>query len=150
MVLAPLSLARASGSSDVQALSVHLFDSGEPVVTIDLPEDAAWVLQWRHSVTGILVKDYFAVREGQMMLEQSHMPAFDAGLGHIPGRGRLESDGANGYWVRNIDEPIAGNRFVLRVGDVGVNDHTLIVAGQQVNLSTLVPRQRVVMTIGAP
>ena len=91
-----------------------------------------------------------SVPGGSIVLEQSHMPSFDAGLGHIPGRGRLESDGNHGYWVREINEPVPGNRFILRVGDVGVNDHTLIVEDQRINLSELVPRQRVVMTIGDP
>ncbi len=131
-------------------LSVDLLDGGDPVVRIPLDHEQRWILAWQHSVTGILVQDYFGVQEGWMVLEQSHMPSFDAGLGHIPGRGRLESDGDHGYWVRDIDERIPGNRFVLRVGDEGVNDHTLIVGDEQVNLSRLVPRRRVVMTIGAP
>lgn len=147
LVLAsPAALSAAPATS----LDIHDFDSGEHVMTIALGASGAWVLAWRHSVTGILVHDYFAIREGSIVLEQSHMPSFDAGLGHIPGRGRLESDGNHGYWVREINEPVPGNRFILRVGDVGVNDHTLIVEDQRINLSELVPRQRVVMTIGDP
>jgi len=140
----------AVAAGPITSLEIHDFDSGAHVMTLALDEPSAWILEWRHSVTGILVHDYFAIREGRIVLEQSHMPSFDAGLGHIPGRGRLESDGNHGYWVRDINEPVPGNRFLLRVGDVGVNDHTLIIEDRRINLSELVPRQLVVMTIGEP
>ena len=80
-----------------------------PLLQLDLAQDATWQLLWNHSVTGICVSDYYAYREGQMMLTDSHTPSFDAGLGHIPRRGRSESDNNHGYWIRDINEPVIGN-----------------------------------------
>ena len=116
------------------------------LLQLDLAEDATWQLLWNHSVTGILVSDYYAYKEGQMMLTDSHTPSFDAGLGHIPGRGRLESDNDHGYWIRDIDEPVVGNAYALRVGSEEVN-HRIIHAGQVYSLSDLVAGERVILRI---
>ena len=51
-----------------------------------------------------------------MVLTYAHLPDFAAGLDHIPGRGRQVSDGAGGYWIDDIDEPVPGNAYVLRPG----------------------------------
>lgn len=51
-----------------------------------------------------------------MVLMRSRQPDFAAGLGHIPGRGRQVSDGAGGYWIIDIDEPVPGDAYVLRPG----------------------------------
>ena len=130
-----------------RVIDVRRWDDGTTVARIPLPDDGAWMLSWRHSVTGILVRDYFRFERGRMVLEASHMPAFDAGLGHVPGRGTLESDGRGGYWVRDIDEPVPERGFLLRVGDPGVNDHTLHAGDRTLDLSALAARERVVVTV---
>ncbi len=148
--LVPLLVGTAALAADpgtARTLEVRRWDDGRTVARLPLPADGAWMLSWRHSVTGILVRDYFRFERGRMVLEASHMPAFDAGLGHIPGRGTLESDGQGGYWVRDIDEPVPGGRFLVRVGDPGVNDHTLHAGERQVDLSALAARERVVVTV---
>ena len=117
-----------------------------PLLQLDLAQDATWQLLWNHSVTGILVSDYYAYKEGQMVLTDSHTPSFDAGLGHIPGRGRLESDGKHGYWIRDINEPVIGNAYALRVGSEEVN-HRIKHAGQVYSLSDLAADERVVLRI---
>ena len=116
------------------------------LLQLDLVQDATWQLRWNHSVTGILVSDYYAYKEGQMMLTDSHTPSFDAGLGHIPGRGRLESDGEHGYWIRDINEPVVGNAYALRVGSKEVN-HRIIHAGRVYSLSDLAAGERVILRI---
>ncbi len=116
------------------------------LLQLDLAEDTTWHLLWNHSVTGITVSDYYAYREGQMMLTDSHTPSFDAGLGHIPGRGRLESDDAHGYWIRDIDEPVIGNAYALRVGYEEV-DHRIVHAGQVYSLSDVAAGERVTIRI---
>ena len=117
-----------------------------PLLQLDLAQDATWQLLWNHSVTGILVSDYYAYKEGQMVLTDSHTPSFDAGLGHIPGRGRLESDGKHGYWIKDIDEPVAGNAYALRGGSEEV-DHRIVHAGQVYSLSDLAAGERVTLRI---
>ena len=116
------------------------------LLQLGLAQDATWQLRWNHSVTGILVSDYYAYKEGQMVLTDSHTPSFDAGLGHIPGRGRLESDDEHGYWIRDINEPVVGNAYALRVGSKEVN-HRIIHAGRVYSLSDLAAGERVILRI---
>ncbi len=96
-------------------------DDGMALFSLDLSQGATWVMQWNHSVTGILVSDFYRLENGVMLLTDSHTPAFDAGLGHIPGRGKLESDNNHGYWIRDINEPVPNNKYFLRVGSESVN-----------------------------
>ena len=77
-----------------------------------------------------------------MVLVQSHLPDFAAGLGHIPGRGRQVSDGQGGYFIRDINEPVRGNAYILRPGLPPV-DHRLQVGETVVSLSAVAPRERV-------
>ena len=121
-------------------------ERGHVLVRLSLATDPTWVLRWNHSVTGIEVSDYYAYQKGSMVLTDSHTPAFDAGLGHIPGRGRLESDGAGGYWIWDIDEPVPGNAYTLRVGSASV-DHRIVHEARTVSLSALAAGERVVLRV---
>ena len=115
---------------------------GQDLTSISLAEEPTWYLAWHHSVTGVLVRDFYAYRNGTMLLTHSHTPAYDAGLGHIPGRGRATSDGEGGYWIMDIDEPVPGDGYWLRVGSTRV-DHTLVHGDTRVNLSALAAGTRV-------
>ncbi len=109
---------------------------------VPLAHAPEWHIEWRHSVSGVRVRDFYAYRNGTMLLTRSHTPAFDAGLGHLPGRGRAESDGAGGYWILDLDEPVPGNAYALRVGGPAVG-HTLVHASGRMNLSELAAGTRV-------
>ncbi len=122
-------------------LEVHA-DDGRLIVALPMPEGAPWCLEWNHSVTGIRVQDCYRHRKGRMVLERSHQPDFAAGLGHVPGRGRQVSDGEGGYWIEEIDEPVPGNRYRLRVGSPEVN-HRLLHEGRRLSLSDQVAGERV-------
>lgn len=107
-----------------------------------VPEGTGWCVLWHHSVKGFEVADCYENREGHMVLVQSHLPDFAAGLGHIPGRGRQVSDGQGGYFILDIDEPVPGDAYVLRPG-IGKVDHRLQVGDTIVSLSAVAPRERV-------
>lgn len=134
--------------SGVPYLSV-IRDDGSVVAHISLAAVHTWILRWNHSVTGIEVSDHYAYENGSMVLTASHMPAFDAGLGHIPGRGSLESDGEGGYWVRDIQEPVAGNAYRLRVGSPSV-DHRILHDGCTYSLSSKAAGDRVTIRVTGP
>lgn len=145
-------VAHASGDDHDTSAAVDLVVTGprgDELVRIDLSSDPHWHLAWHHSVTGILVRDFYEVRDGIMLLTHSHTPAYDAGLGHIPGRGRAESDGEGGYWIYDLDEPVAGNAYWLRVGSERVG-HTLVHDGARVNLSDLAAGERVRIAVEVP
>lgn len=103
--------------------------SGEPLVSVPMPAGAGWCLAWNHSVEGFAVHDCYRNRAGRMLLARSHLPDFAAGLDHVPGRGRQISDGRGGYWIEDINEPVPGNRYRLRVGSAAVN-HRLVSHGE--------------------
>lgn len=103
--------------------------SGELLVSMPIPVGAGWCMAWNHSVEGFTVHDCYRNQAGRMVLERSHLPDFAAGLDHIPGRGRQLSDGQGGYWIEDINEPVPGNRYRLRIGSLKVN-HRLVSHGE--------------------
>lgn len=135
----------SGGVGDGPRLRVATED-GEILLDISLADGAEWIVRWNHSVTGIVVSDYYRLEGEQMLLSASHTPAFDAGLGHIPGRGTVESDGSHGYWIRDIDEPVVGNSYTLRVGSPRVN-HRIVHAGASYSLTELAAGRRVTIEV---
>jgi hypothetical protein len=114
----------------------------EPVVAVSLEHTPTWTVAWNHSVTGILVRDFYTFEADTMTLVGSHAPSFDAGLGHIPGRGRVVSDANHGYWIMDINEPVPGNHYLLRVGSERVN-HRIIHEDITYSLSDVAAGERV-------
>lgn len=133
------------GASDEARLEV-LDDEGERLVSLLMPEGETWCLEWNHSVEGFAVLDCYRHRDGRMVLERSHLPDFAAGLDHIPGRGRQVSDGEGGYWIEDLDEPVPGNAYRLRVGAMRV-DHRLVVDERIISLSRLAADERVTIRL---
>ena len=117
-------------------------EDGTEIARLSVPDGTGWCVLWHHSVEGFEVSDCYENRDGRMVLVNSHMPDFAAGLGHIPGRGEQISDGKGGYFIRNIDEPVSGDAYILRPGS-GPVDHRLQVGETIVSLSAAAARQRV-------
>jgi hypothetical protein len=110
-----LVLAASGGTAGSATLQV-LNGTGRVVAEETLGEAGRWCLVWNHSVTDIEVTDCFQTKAGMMVLESSHQPDFAAGLGHIPGRGSLRSDGHGGYWIEGIDAAMPASGLVIRRG----------------------------------
>ncbi|ADI13196.1 DUF1850 domain-containing protein [Truepera radiovictrix] len=125
---------------------VVMRDDGAVLLRLELSAVPTWEVRWYHSVAGFEVRDRYRLKGGQMLLQDSYAPDFAAGLGHIPGRGRLESDPNGGYWLREIDEPVPNNRYALRVGSARV-DHRLVHAGRSISLSALAAGERVTLAV---
>lgn len=121
-------------------------ETNEVLLELELTDEPSWEVLWNHSVAGFLVTDYYRYDEGQMLLIATHTPDFAAGLGHIPGRGRLESDDAGGYFISGIDEPVPDNSYVLRVGAPRVN-HRICHLDICHSLSAVAARQRVIVRV---
>ncbi len=121
-------------------------DAGEVLLELPLDTVPTWEVRWNHSVAGFEVRDRYRLEGGRMLLQDTYAPDFAAGLGQIPGRGRLESDPRGGYWIRAIDEPVAGNRYALRVGSARV-DHRLVHAGKSYSLSKVAAGERVTLAV---
>lgn len=127
---------------DRAATLTATLSDGTEIARLTVPEGGEWCLLWRHSVQGFEVADCYENQAGRMVLTRSHQPDFAAGLGHIPGRGSQASDGAGGYWITGIDEPVPGNAYLLRAGSMAV-DHRLSRDGITVSLSERAARRRI-------
>ena len=117
-------------------------EGGAEIVRLDVPDGEGWCILWHHSVKGFEVSDCYENRGGEMVLTWSHLPDFAAGLDHIPGRGRQVTDGAGGYFILDIDEPVPGAVYVLRPG-AGSVDHRIKMGDRVISLSAVAPRERV-------
>ncbi|PTX04276.1 DUF1850 domain-containing protein [Pararhodobacter aggregans] len=140
--MAALLLCLVPGYAPAAEIRVSLADSGEVLARLPIEEGGRWSVLWHHSVDGYEVEDVYEDRDGIMLLVRSHLPDFGAGLGHIPGRGRQTSDGAGGYWIEDIDEPVPGNAYVLRPGRAAVN-HRLRTEADEISLTALAEHRRV-------
>jgi len=146
VVLALLVALLLLGSGSATPSLRILGEDGRVLIAIPLVHENTWSVLWNHSVTGNLVQDHYVYEGGQVVLTGTQTPAFDAGLGHIPGRGRLESDGNGGYRVVDINEPVPGNAYILRVGSSEVN-HRIVHAGDIHSISDLAARERVLIEV---
>lgn len=135
-------LSVGSLASDVSTQLEVVNRHDEIIARLPLEPGDDWCLAWNHSVEGFRVLDCYRYRGGRMVLERSHQPDFAAGLGHVLGRGIQTSDGAGGYWIENINEPVPGNRYLLRVGSPAVN-HRLVYDDNVISLSALAAGERV-------
>ena len=145
--LAEVGASPASASAFMRLAVVT--EQGNILVDEAVPADGRWCIQWEHSVEHFTVLDCYRNAEGVMQLERSHQPDFAAGLGHIFGRGEQVSDGEGGYWINAINEPVANNRYVLRVGSPAVNHRVVWPGGEHssVSLSEHAAGQRVTIQL---
>lgn len=140
-----LGAALLAGPAAAGTLTATLAD-GTEIARLSVPEGSGWCVLWRHSVKGFEVADCYENRGGAMVLVRAHLPDFAAGLDHIPGRGVQVSDGAGGYWIEALDEPVPGNAYLLRPGGPAV-DHRLRAAAGEVSLSALAAGRRVTIAL---
>ncbi len=142
------SLASATASKRLTVVT----EQGDTLVDTAAPEGSRWCIQWQHSVEHFTVLDCYRNAAGTLLLERSHQPDFAAGLGHIFGRGEQVSDGEGGYWINAINEPVANNRYVLRVGSEAVNHRVMWPDGEHptVSLSERAAGQRVTIALSSP
>ncbi len=119
---------------------------GAVLAGMDVPRGGGWCLHWNHSVTGDAVADCYVNDGGRMVLSHAYQPDFAAGLGHFPGRGTLTGAADGGYWIIDIDEPVAGDAYLLRVGQPAVR-HRLVSGSAELDLSALAPGHRVTIRL---
>jgi len=119
---------------------------GTLLARTEVPRQTGWCLYWNHSVTGDGVIDCYVDDLGKMVLHRAYQPDFAAGLGHYPGRGVLTSAEGGGYWIEDIDEPVRGNAYVLRVGSLAVN-HRIVTNSDEINLSKMAEHTRVTIRL---
>jgi len=116
-----------------------LFVGERPVAWLALREGEELELTWVHSVSGIPVREVFRYQDGTLYLVETHNPWFAAGLGEVPGRGRVVAEEGHAVAIVDIDEPALD--LVFRLGSPEV-DHTLWHRGRPYRLSRCFPHER--------
>jgi hypothetical protein len=124
-------------------LSVTPVRGGDPLALVLLEPDERFTIAYVHSVEGTPIwETHSADARGTLFIEEEKYLKFGAGMGRMPGVGRMEMQGP--YEVIT-DMHMPTGDFILRIGSPGV-DHTLIHRGRALNLSALAPHTAVRFT----
>ncbi|UCG07677.1 MAG: DUF1850 domain-containing protein [Desulfobacterales bacterium] len=109
---------------------------GPPLLAVPLQPGERFTIHYYHSVENAPIWEEHSVdAEGRIFIEEERYMKFGAGMGRMPGMGRMVRRGQ--YEVIE-DMHMPTGDFVLRVGSPGV-DHTIIWRGRSKNLSAVAP-----------
>ena len=121
-------------------LRIDPVNGGTPLMVLPMAPGERFTLHYYHSVENAPIwEEHSLDEEGVIYIEEERYLKFGAGMGRMPGVGRMVQRGP--YEVIEDMHMPTGN-FILRVGSPGV-DHTIIWRGSRTNLSNLVPHAAV-------
>ena len=111
--------------------------SGErPLLVLPLEEGEHFTIHYYHSVENAPIWEVHSTdRSGRIYIEEEIYLKFGAGMGKMPGVGRMVTRGPYEA-IEGMHRPIG--TFILRIGSPGV-DHTVIWRGLRTNLSNMAP-----------
>jgi hypothetical protein len=110
--------------------------SGSPLLVLPLQPGERFTIHYYHSVENAPIWEEHSLDEkGNIFIEEERYLKFGAGMGRMPGVGRMVRRGP--YEVIE-DMHMATGNFILRIGSPGV-DHTIIWRGSETNLSSVAP-----------
>jgi hypothetical protein len=117
-------------------LRVTPVKGGAPLLVLPLDAGERFTIHYFHSVENAPIWEVHSVDpSGRIYIEEEIYLKFGAGMGKMPGVGRMVTRGP--YEVIEEMHMPTGD-FVLRIGSPGV-DHTVIWRGSRTNLSAVVP-----------
>jgi hypothetical protein len=121
-------------------LRVNPVKGGEPLLVLPLEPGERFTVHYYHSVEDAPIWEEHSLDEaGRIYIEEERYLKFGAGMGRMPGVGRMVRRGPYEV-IENMHMP-TGN-FILRVGSPGV-DHTVVWRGIKTNLSAIAPHAAV-------
>ncbi len=107
-----------------------------PLLVLPLAPDERFTIHYFHSVENAPIWETHSVdARGTIYIEEERYAKFGAGMGRMPGIGRMVRRG-NHEVIEDMHMP-TGN-FILRIGSPGV-DHTVIWRRTRTNLSAIAP-----------
>lgn len=116
---------------------------GDPLLVLPMRPGERFTIHYYHSVENAPIWEEHSVdAEGRIYIEEERYLKFGAGMGRMPGVGRMVMKGP---YEAIIDMHMPVGDFVLRIGSPGV-DHTIIWRNTMRNLSALAPHERVVFS----
>jgi hypothetical protein len=117
-------------------LSVTPVKGGPPLAALWLNPGERFTIRYYHSVENAPIWETHSVDAGgRIFIEEERYLKFGAGMGKMPGVGRMVR---RGPYELITDMHMPTGDFVLRIGLPGV-DHTLIHQKREINLSALAP-----------
>lgn len=117
-------------------LRVSPVKGGPPLAVLPLAPGEQFTVHYYHSVENAPIWETHSVDAGgRIYIEEERYLKYGAGMGKMPGVGRMEMRGPYEV-ITDMHMPVGD--FVLRIGSPGV-DHTLIWRGRQRNLSAVAP-----------
>lgn len=121
-------------------LRVDLVEEGETILVLPLEVGERFTLHYLHSVEDSPIwEEHSLDGEGRIYVEEERYLKVGAGMGYLPGRGRLVD---KGEYEAIVDMHSPTGDFILRVGAPSVA-HTIIWRGTETNLSATIPGQAV-------
>ncbi len=124
-------------------LTVTPVRGGAPLLVLPLEAGERFTLHYIHSVEIAPIWEVHSLdASGRIFIEEERYLKFGAGMGKMPGVGRMVKRGP--YEVIE-DMHMPTGDFVLRIGSPGV-DHTVIWRGTRTNLSAMAPHTAVQFT----
>ena len=129
-----------TGSPGGLELRVVPVKGGPPLLVLPLEAGERFTLHYYHSVENAPIwEEHSLDASGRIFIEEERYEKFGAGMGRMPGVGRMLKRGP--YEVIT-DMHMPTGDFVLRIGSPGV-DHTIIWRGTRTNLSAQAPHAAV-------
>jgi hypothetical protein len=124
-------------------LCVTALKTDSPLLVLPLNPDERFTLRYYHSVEDAPIWEEHSVdAKGRIFIEEERYLKFGAGMGRMPGVGRMVRRGP--YEVIE-DMHLPTGDFILRVGSEGVA-HTVIWRHREFNLSAIAPHWAVQFT----
>ena len=146
IILAGLLLIAAGGigfTAGGLELTVTPVGGGRPLLVLPLEPGERFTIRYNHSVEEAPIWEVHSVDEkGTIFIEEERYLKFGAGMGRMPGVGKMVQKGAFEV-IENMHMPTGD--FILRIGSTGV-DHTIIWRGREKNLSAVAPHRAVVFS----
>jgi len=117
-------------------LRVVPVQGGAPLLVLPMEVGEPFTIHYYHSVENAPIWEVHSLdASGRIFIEEERYLKFGAGMGKMPGVGRMVRRGS--YEVIEDMHMTVGD-FVLRIGSPGV-DHTVIWRGTRTNLSAKAP-----------
>jgi hypothetical protein len=114
--------------------------NGKELISMPIEPGGGFTIRYIHSVDISPVYEVFYADEKKgIIIKETYFKMFGAGMGHWPGRGKIVEQ--NG-WIFIKDMNITIGEFYLRIGVPSV-DHTILIKGQEIHLSRMIPGMRV-------
>ncbi len=133
VILSTIVIARTPGGLELRLVPV---DDTRPILVLPMRPGERFTIHYYHSVENAPIWEVHSVDEtGQIFIEEERYLKFGAGMGRMPGVGRMVRRGPYEV-IENMHMP-TGN-FILRIGSPGVN-HTIIWRGMKKSLSAVAP-----------